>query len=133
MDKLINLLNTLWTHLLGLVDLLLLKLSTMSISDLLKWMIVLSIVLIIALGVLNAAASVVNQTLSIVRRLFHYSSMFLVVLIVVFWVFTAERPCIFNAESHLTSCLTKDELAERQKELEAKAQPEKKEPKASKK
>lgn len=118
MEKIITILATIWTGLLSLVDKLLISLSTMSIMDLLKWLIVLIVIMIFVLGFLSATASVVNHSLAVIRRLFRYLTVIAGILIVVFWVFAAERPCMFNAESAVTSCLKKDAWEKRQKALD---------------
>ncbi len=117
MDKILGIFATAWTTLFHLVESLLKGLSAMSLQDLLTWMLVLTVIMIVALGFLNAAASVVNHSLSILRKLFRYFAAIVAILLIVFWVFASERPCMFNAESGVTSCLTKPEWEKRQQEL----------------
>jgi len=117
MDKIITILATIWTQLFKFVDMFLASLANMSLQDLLTWMIVIIVIMVVALAVLNATYSLVNHSLTIIRRLFRYFTVLVGILIVVFWVFAAERPCMFDAESVLTSCLNKEEQAKRQQDL----------------
>jgi dipeptide/tripeptide permease len=98
------------------VDAFLAGIATLSLKELLTWMLLIFLVLIITIGILNISTTFMTYALNIMRKILKALIVLVPIFLVAFWVLSDQRPCSFQGEGAFTGCVSEEEIAKRQAE-----------------